>query len=97
MSRSLVGAHPTAIGRKKAGNRKNTASPGAGIVEHRPVRYIGIDPENTAMTNVSVWGTRADAERMRTVKRCLIWLKVLLMPGSVFEIPITHYERLWTI
>ena len=37
--------------------------------------YVGIDRETNAMTNVSVWETRADAEQMATLRAMLDWAK----------------------
>jgi len=45
--------------------------------------YVGIDPENNAMTNVSVWDTRAEAERMATLQPMLDLAKIFVKPGYV--------------
>ena len=54
--------------------------------------YAGIDPENNAMTNVSVWDTRADAEQMATLQPMA---KIFVEAGVRFEKPITNHEMLW--
>jgi hypothetical protein len=59
--------------------------------------YVGIDPENNAMTNVSVWDTRTDAEQMATLQPMLDLAKIFVDAGVRFERPITNHEILWTI
>jgi hypothetical protein len=59
--------------------------------------YVGIDRENCAMTNVSVWATRADAEQMASLQAMLDLAKTFVEGGVRFERPITNHETLWTI
>ena len=59
--------------------------------------YVGIDPENNAMTNVSVWDTRADAEQMATLQPMLNLAKIFVDAGVRFDRPITNHETLWTM
>ena len=59
--------------------------------------YVGIDPENHAMTNVSVWDTHADAEQMATLQPMLDLAKIFVEAGVRFERPITNHETLWTM
>jgi hypothetical protein len=61
------------------------------------VYYVGIDPENNAMTNVSVWDTRTDAEQMATLQPMLDLAKIFVDTGVRFERPITNHEILWTM
>jgi hypothetical protein len=46
---------------------------------------VGIDRENNAMTNVSVWDTRGDAEQMATLQPMLNLAKIFIMPGCVYR------------
>jgi hypothetical protein len=59
--------------------------------------YAGIDRENNAMTNVSVWDTRGDAEQMASLKAMLDLAKVFVDAGVRFERPITNHETLWSM
>src|ERR1700722_10920537 len=59
--------------------------------------YVGIDRENNAMTNVSVWDTRGDAEQMATLQPMLNLAKIFVDAGVRFERPITNHEILWTM
>jgi hypothetical protein len=59
--------------------------------------YAGIDRENFAMTNVSVWATRADAEQMASLQPMLDLARTFVEAGVRFERPITNHEALWTI
>ena len=59
--------------------------------------YVGIDPENDAMTNASVWDTRAEAGQMATLKPILDLAKIFVEAGVRFERPITNHETLWTM
>jgi hypothetical protein len=43
--------------------------------------YVGIDRENNAMTNVSVWDTRGDAEQMATLQPMLNLAKIFIDAG----------------
>jgi hypothetical protein len=58
--------------------------------------YVGIDRENNATTNVSVWDTRADAEQMATLQAMLDLAKTFVEASVRFERPITNHETLWT-
>ena len=59
--------------------------------------YVGIDRENNAMMNVSVWDTRGDAEQMATLQPMLNLAKIFVDAGVRFERPITNHEILWTM
>ncbi len=59
--------------------------------------YVGIDPENNAMTNISVWDTRAEAERMATLKPMLDLAKIFVEARVRLEKPIINHETLWTM
>ena len=57
--------------------------------------YLGIDRENNAMTNVSVWDTRGDAEQMATLQPMLNLAKIFIMPGAFIA---TTLERwIWSV
>ena len=59
--------------------------------------YVGIDRENSAMTNVSVWETLDDAKQMASLQAMLDLAKTFVDAGVRFERPITNHETLWTI
>ena len=59
--------------------------------------YVGIDSENNAMMNVSVWDTRGDAEQMATLQPMLNLAKIFVDAGVRFDRPITNHETLWTM
>jgi quinol monooxygenase YgiN len=59
--------------------------------------YVGVDRETNAMTNVSVWETRDDAEQMATLGAMLDWAKTFAETGVRFERPITNHETLWML
>jgi quinol monooxygenase YgiN len=59
--------------------------------------YVGIDRENNAMTNVSVWQTLADAQQMASLPEMMALAKSFIDAGVRFERPITNHETLWEI
>jgi quinol monooxygenase YgiN len=59
--------------------------------------YVGVDRQNCAMTNVSVWDTLDDAQQMASLQAMLDLAKVFVDAGVRFERPITNHETLWTI
>ena len=59
--------------------------------------HVGIDRENSAMTNVSVWETLDDAKQMASPQAMLDLAKTFVDAGVRFERPITNHETLWTI
>jgi hypothetical protein len=59
--------------------------------------YVGIDRENSAMMNVSVWETLDDAKQMASLQAMLDLAKTFVDAGVRFERPITNHETLWTI
>jgi hypothetical protein len=59
--------------------------------------HVGIDRENSAMTNVSVWETLDDAKQMASLQAMLDLAKTFVDAGVRFERPITNHETLWTI
>jgi hypothetical protein len=59
--------------------------------------YVGIDRENSAMTNVSMWETLDDAKQMASLQAMLDLAKTFVDAGVRFERPITNHETLWTM
>jgi hypothetical protein len=57
--------------------------------------YVGIDRENSAMTNVSIWETIGDAQQMASLQAMLDLAKLFTGVGVRFERPITNHETLW--
>lgn len=59
--------------------------------------YAGVDRENCAMQNVSVWETLADAKQLDTLKAMLDLAPRFAAAGARFERPITNHETLWSL
>jgi hypothetical protein len=59
--------------------------------------YVGIDQQNNAMTNVSIWNTLEDAQQMASLKAMSDLAGVFIAAGVQFERPITNHETLWTL
>jgi hypothetical protein len=59
--------------------------------------YAGIDRENGAMTNVSIWDSLADAQQMSSLKAMLDLAATFIDAGVRFERPITNHDVLWTL
>lgn len=59
--------------------------------------HVGIDPENGAMTNVSVWDSLNDAKQMASLKAMQDLAAVFVAAGVQFERPITNHEILWSL
>jgi quinol monooxygenase YgiN len=62
--------------RKLLDDSQKTLVPAIRALKGNRAYYVGIDPENNVMSNVSVWDTRADAEQMVTLKPMLELAKV---------------------
>ena len=82
--------------RKLLDDSQKTLIPAIGALKGNRAYYVGIDPENNAMTNVSVWDTRTDAEQMAALQPMLD-LAFFVEAGVRFERPITNHETLWTM
>ena len=80
--------------RKLLEDSQKTLIPAIRALKGNQAYYVGIDPENNAMTNVSVWDTRADAEQMATLQPMLNLAKIFVDAGVRFERPIINYEIL---
>jgi hypothetical protein len=83
--------------RKLLDDGKETLIPAIRALKGNRAYYVGIDSENNAMTNVSVWNTRIDAEQMATLQPMLSLAKIFINAGVRFERPITNHEILWTL
>jgi len=83
--------------RKLLDDSQKTLVPAIRALKGNRAYYVGIDPENNAMMNVSVWDTRAEAEQMATLKPMLDLAKIFVETGVRFERPITNHETLWTM
>jgi quinol monooxygenase YgiN len=59
--------------------------------------YVGIDRENNAMTNVSVWESLDDAKQMASLQAMLDLAGTFVEAGVRFERPITNHETLWSL
>ena len=59
--------------------------------------YAGIDRENCAMQNVSIWETLADAKQLDTLQAMLDLAPPFVAAGARFERPITNHETLWSL
>ena len=83
--------------RKLLDDSQKTLIPAIGALKGNRAYYVGIDSENNAMTNVSVWDTRIDAEQMAALQPMLSLAKIFINAGVRFERPITNHEILWTL
>lgn len=83
--------------RKLLDDSQKTLIPAIGALKGNRAYYVGIDPENNAMTNVSVWETRTDAEQMATLQQMLDLAKIFIDAGVRFERPTTNHEIIWTM
>ena len=81
--------------RKLLDDSQKTLVPAIRALKGNRAYYVGIDPESNAMTNVSVWDTRTDAEQMATLQPMLDLAKIFVDAGVRFERPITNHEILW--
>jgi len=95
-ARTLRRANCDAI-RKLLDDSQKTLVPAIRALKGNRAYYAGIDPENNAMTNVSVWDTRADAEQMARLQPMLDLAKIFVEAGVRFERPITNHEIFWTM
>jgi quinol monooxygenase YgiN len=59
--------------------------------------HVGIDRENSAISNVSIWDSHADALQMASLQPMLDLAKVFMEAGVRFDRPITNHETLWTL
>jgi hypothetical protein len=59
--------------------------------------YVGIDQQNSAMTNVSIWDTIEDAQQMASLQAMLDLAKTFIDAGVKFERPITNHQTLWSL
>jgi hypothetical protein len=67
--------------RKLLDDSQKTLIPAIGALKGDRAYYVGIDPENNAMTNVSVWDTRTDAEQMAALNGMLEEQKAVIVGG----------------
>ena len=59
--------------------------------------FAGIDRENFAMVNVSVWDSVEAAKQMESFQPMLDLAKEFASVGVRFERPVLNFEQLWTI
>jgi hypothetical protein len=59
--------------------------------------YVGIDRENNAMTNVSIWQSLGDAQQMATLPEMMALAKTFIDAGVRFERPITNHQTRWEL
>jgi hypothetical protein len=59
--------------------------------------YVGIDRENGAISNVSVWDSLDDAMQMASLQPMLDLAKSFVDAGVRFDRPITNHETLWKL
>jgi hypothetical protein len=76
---------------------QKTLIPAISALKGNRAYYVGIDRENSAMTNVSVWETLDDAKQMASLQAMLDLAKTFVDAGVRFERPITNHETLWTM
>jgi hypothetical protein len=71
--------------------------PAIGRLNGNLAYYVGIDRENSTMTNVSVWASLDDAMQMASLPQMLALARTFTEMGVSFETPITNHETLWSI
>jgi hypothetical protein len=86
-----------AIIRQLLDQSQKTLIPAIRALKGNRAYYVGIDRENNAMTNVSVWETLDDAKQMASLQAMLDLAKTFVDAGVRFERPITNHETLWTM
>jgi hypothetical protein len=59
--------------------------------------FVGIDRENNAISNVSIWDGLDDAMQMASLQPMLDLAGVFVAAGVRFDRPITNHQTLWTL
>ena len=95
LGRFDAGNHDTI--RKLLDESRNTLIPAIRALKGNQAYYVGIDRENSAMTNVSIWETLADAQQMASLKAMQDQAKIFTNAGVRFDRPITNHETLWVL
>ena len=85
------------IVRKLLDESQKTLVPAIRALKGNRNYYVGIDRQNSAMTNVSVWDTLEDAQQMASLQVMLDLAGAFVDAGVRFERPITNHETLWTL
>jgi quinol monooxygenase YgiN len=57
--------------------------------------YVGIDPINNAMTNVSIWESLEDANQMAAMNAMADLATQFAQIGVIFDRPITNHDVIW--
>jgi hypothetical protein len=83
--------------RKLLDESQRTLAPAIGALKGNRNYYVGIDRENGAMSNVSVWDTLEDAQQMASLQAMLDLARTFMDAGVRFERPITNHETLWAL
>ena len=80
--------------RKLLDDSRKTLIPANRALKCNQAYYVGIDLENNAMTNVSVWEPEPTPSRWPRFNRCSIWRRFLSMLGCVSRdlSPTTKYS-----
>jgi hypothetical protein len=76
---------------------QKTLIPGIRQLKGNKAYYVGIDQENSTMTNVSIWDTLDDAKQMASLQAMLDLAKTFIDAGVKFERPITNHQTLWSL
>jgi quinol monooxygenase YgiN len=83
--------------RKLLDESQKTLIPAIRALKGNQAYYVGIDRENNALTNVSVWDSVDDAKQMASLQPMLDLAKTFVEAGVQFERPITNHETLWML
>jgi hypothetical protein len=83
--------------RKLLDDSQKTLVPAIRALNGNKAYYVGIDQENSTISNVSVWETLDDAMQMATLQPMLDLAKEFIDAGVKFERPITNHQTLWTL
>ncbi len=83
--------------RQKLIDSQKTLIPALKALKGNVAYYVGIDRQNSAMSNVSVWETLEDARQMDSLKPMLDLAKEFIALGVIFERPITNHQIEWAL
>jgi hypothetical protein len=73
---------------------QTTLLPAIRALEGNIAYYVGLDRENSTMSNISIWQTLEDAKQMASLQTMLDLAQTFADAGVRFERPITNHETL---
>jgi hypothetical protein len=75
---------------------ETTLRPAIGAMPGLIAYYVGIDSENSLITNTSVWQTREQAAAMSSLQEMAAQRVLFEQVGVVFQ-PVANHDTLWVI